>query len=154
MEIMEHQKMLNLLNEANDSKFVIRKWNIANANSNANYYNDDYNDAYILVRGDITVTAVPETQATYKNYVPFTKCITKSDGTTIDDAENLDLVMSAYNLRESSSSYSETTGNLWFILKIKQLILMQILQTLIILILSSIRLKYRKYSCSACSKSC
>ena len=27
---MEHQKILNLLNEANDSKFVIRKWNIVN----------------------------------------------------------------------------------------------------------------------------
>ena len=27
---MEHQKILNLLNEANDSKFVTRKWNIVN----------------------------------------------------------------------------------------------------------------------------
>ena len=25
---MEHQKILNLLNEANDSKFVTRKWNM------------------------------------------------------------------------------------------------------------------------------
>ena len=34
---MEHQKILNLLNEANDSKFVTRKWNIVNDQSNANY---------------------------------------------------------------------------------------------------------------------
>ena len=34
---MEHQKILNLLNEANDSKFVTRKWNILNDQSNANY---------------------------------------------------------------------------------------------------------------------
>ena len=34
---MEHKKILNLLNEENDSKFVTRKWNIANDNSNANY---------------------------------------------------------------------------------------------------------------------
>ena len=34
---MEHQKILNLLNEANDSKFVTKKWNIVNDNSNANY---------------------------------------------------------------------------------------------------------------------
>ena len=34
---MEHQKILNLLNEAKDSKFVTRKWNIFNDNSNANY---------------------------------------------------------------------------------------------------------------------
>ena len=30
---MEHQKILNLLNEANDSKFVTRKWNVVNENS-------------------------------------------------------------------------------------------------------------------------
>ena len=31
---MKHQKMLNLLNEANNSKFVTRKWNIVNDLSN------------------------------------------------------------------------------------------------------------------------
>ena len=34
---MEHQKILNLLNEANDSKFVTRKWNIVNDNAKTNY---------------------------------------------------------------------------------------------------------------------
>ena len=34
---MEHQKILNLLNETNDSKFVTRKWNIVNDNSKSNY---------------------------------------------------------------------------------------------------------------------
>ena len=29
---MEQQKISNLLNEANDSKFVTRKWNIVNDN--------------------------------------------------------------------------------------------------------------------------
>ena len=29
---MEHQKILNLLNEANNSKFATKKWNIANDN--------------------------------------------------------------------------------------------------------------------------
>ena len=67
---MEHQKILNLLNEPNDSKFVTKKWNIGNDNSKSNYgaenkiiYNAevlksnlcDYNNTYILVRGDITV---------------------------------------------------------------------------------------------------
>ena len=46
--------------------------------------------------------------------VTFTKCITKIDGTTIDDAENLDLVMSMYNLMKYSSNFSETTGSLRF----------------------------------------
>ena len=53
----------------------------------------DYNDVYILVTGDITVRAAPETQVAFKNSAPFTKCITKIDEATKDDAENLDLVI-------------------------------------------------------------
>ena len=34
---MEHQKILNLLKEANDSKFVTRKWNIVNDQSYGKY---------------------------------------------------------------------------------------------------------------------
>ena len=34
---MRHQKILNSLNEENDSKFVTRKWNTANDQSNVNY---------------------------------------------------------------------------------------------------------------------
>ena len=124
---MEQQKILNLLNEANDSKFLTRKWKIVNDNSKANYdagkgitYNaevlksnpSDYNDAYILVRGNITATAAPQIQVEFKNCVAFTKLVTKIDGTTIDDAENLDLVMPMYNLIEYSSNYPETTGRL------------------------------------------
>ena len=50
----------------------------------------------------------------FENCAPFTKCITKIDRTTIDDAEDLDLVMPMYNLREYGSIYSEATGSLWF----------------------------------------
>ena len=34
---MEHQIILNLLNEASDSKFVTRKWNIVNDSLKWNY---------------------------------------------------------------------------------------------------------------------
>ena len=34
---MEYQKILNLLDEANDSKLIISNWNIVNDQSNANY---------------------------------------------------------------------------------------------------------------------
>ena len=34
---MENQKVLNFLNEVNNSKFMTRKWNIVNNNSNLNY---------------------------------------------------------------------------------------------------------------------
>ena len=38
------------------------------------------------------------------------KCITEIDGTTIDNTEDLDLVMPIYNLIEGISSYSHTAG--------------------------------------------
>ena len=40
-------------------------------------------------------------------------CITKTDG-TVDDAEDLDLVMAMYNMLEYSSNYSNTRGSSWF----------------------------------------
>ena len=40
--------------------------------------------------------------------------MTKIDGTTIDDAEDLGLVMLMYNLLEYSLNHSDTTGSLWF----------------------------------------
>ena len=45
--------------------------------------------------------------------------MTKIDETTIDDAEDLDLVLPMYNLIEYRSNYSETTGKLWFYSKDK-----------------------------------
>ena len=102
----------------------------------------DYPYAYILVKGDITVKAAPVTQEAFKYCAPFTKFITKIDGKTIDHDENLDLVMPMYNLIEYSSNYYETTGSLWFYSKDEKLILMLILQKLMILNISSMRLNY------------
>ena len=119
---MEHQKILNLLNEANDSKFVTRKQDIVHVQSNTNYdvrneiiYNTevlksnlcDYNDAYILVRVNITIIKHQAKQVAFKNCGAFIKFITKIDGITIDGAEDLDSVMPMYNLIEYSSNYSD-----------------------------------------------
>ena len=43
--------------------------------------------------------------------------VTKDIGTTIDDAEDLDLVLPMYNLLEYSSNYSDSTDGLWFCIK-------------------------------------
>ena len=74
---MKHQKILNSLNEANDFKFTRRKWNNVNDDLKSDYhveneiiYNTEilksnlcnYNDAYNLVSGDVTVTTAPATQ--------------------------------------------------------------------------------------------
>ena len=69
---------------------------------------------YILVKGDITINGHNVSKVSFKDCAPFTKWITKFDGTTIDDAEDSDLVMPMYNLTEYSSNYSETTRSLWF----------------------------------------
>ena len=53
-------------------------------------------------------------KASSKKCAPFTKCITKIDGATIDDAEYLDLVMPMCSLIEYGSNYSETTVSLGF----------------------------------------
>ena len=110
---MEHQKILNLLNEASDSRFVTKTWNIVNDQSNSNYdvgneiiYNTevlksnlcDNNDVSILVRCTLTIIGNAATQLAFENYVPFTKCIIKIDGATIDNAEDLDLVILMCNL--------------------------------------------------------
>ena len=50
----------------------------------------------------------------FKNCTSFINCITKVDETTIDDAEDLDLVMPIYNLIEYNSNYSYITGSLRF----------------------------------------
>ena len=51
---------------------------------------------------------------TFKNCAPFTKCITKNGGTTIEDAADLDFVMPMYNLSEYGLSYSDMKDSLWF----------------------------------------
>ena len=82
----------------------------------------DYSDAYILVKGSITVinTAAADAAANntnkkiiFKNCTPFTKCMSRINGTDIDNAEYIDIVMPMYNLIEYSDNYSKTSGSLW-----------------------------------------
>ena len=82
------------------------------------YNTEVFNDTNILVTGDITIIGHQVTQVAFKNCAPFTKSITKIDGTVIHDPENLDLAMPTSNLIEYCLNYSETTG-LWFYSKDK-----------------------------------
>ena len=79
-------------------------------------------DAYILIKGNITVnnTAAADTDANntnkkviFKNCTPFTRCISKINNTEIDNAQCIDIVMPKYNLIEYSYNYSKTSGSLW-----------------------------------------
>ena len=85
----------------------------------------DYSDAYILVKGKITVTAPGRnndadnirdkrnTPLILKNNAPFVSCITRINGELIEDADDLDIVMSMYNLLEYSKNYRKTIGSLY-----------------------------------------
>ena len=81
----------------------------------------DYSDAYILVKGTITVndTAAQGAAANntnkkviFKNCAPFTNCISETNNTQIDNAKDIDIVMPMYNLIEYSDNYAKTTGSL------------------------------------------
>ena len=63
----------------------------------------DYSDAYIIVKGTITVEGKNENnwedrKLTFKNNTPFRSCISKINNTFLDNAEDLDMVMPTYNL--------------------------------------------------------
>ena len=49
----------------------------------------------------------------FKNWAPFTRCISKINNTEIDNAQYIDIVMPMYNLIEYSDNYSKTSGSLW-----------------------------------------
>ena len=136
---MKYQKIANLLdNEINQpSKFRTRNWvemndDIRGASSPNKQIRFKtamlrsslctYSDAYILVKGNISVNnnagagvAANNTnkKVIFKNCAPFTNCISKINNTQIDNAEYIDIVMPMYNLTEYSDNYSKTPGSLW-----------------------------------------
>ena len=98
----------------------------------------DYSDAYILVKGNITVnnTAADGAAANntnkkviFKNCAPFTNCISKINNTQIVNAEYIDIVMPMYKLIEYSDNYSQTSGSLWQYCKEIPVIPMLLIQT-------------------------
>ena len=77
----------------------------------------DYNDAYILVSGPITVAALAEDNANNNNKsivfeycTPFTDSISEINNTNIDNAKYIDVVMSMYNLIYYRNNYSKILG--------------------------------------------
>ena len=141
---MEYDKINNfLLSEDNESeqlsKFVTREY--VRVNSLSNTYNEnksirfktpmlssnlcDYSDAYILVKGTITVTApgvnnnannVKDKRnrpVILKNNAPFVSFITRINGELIEDTDDLDIVMSMYNLLEYCKNYRKNIGSLY-----------------------------------------
>ena len=138
---MEYQKIANLIDGTSDqpSKFRTKNWVELNDESRGTYNVNsqikfkttmlksslcDYSDAYILVKGTITITGAGADAAArqaderdkgvaFKNCAPFTNCISEIDNTQVDNAKDIYIVMPMYNLIEYSDNYAKTTGSLW-----------------------------------------
>ena len=79
----------------------------------------DYSDAYILVKGKITITGAGDDVAVrqaderdkgvaFKNCAPFINCISEINNTQVDNCKDIDIVMPLYNLLEYSDNYAKT----------------------------------------------
>ena len=120
---MEDQKIANFLDNTSNqpSKFTTRNWVEINDDSRDTCTDADikfkttmlksnlcdYADACTFVKGTITITRHGDDAAArraderdkgviFKNCAPFTKCITRTNGTDIDNAQDIDIVINAY----------------------------------------------------------
>ena len=132
---MEFNKINNLLGPAHDEvpRFITKRWievqsqsgSIFNASKPIRFKTSmlrsdlyDYSDAYVWVKGRITVTdpnsnANFDRRLTLKNNAPFISCISKINGELVENAEDLDIVIPMYNLLEYSKNYLRTSGSLF-----------------------------------------
>ena len=144
---MEFQKFVNFLDTNSDNKdlpkFVTKKWFEVYDQSQKHYNPNkeiriktlmlrsnlcDFSNAYIVVKGSITVakktftagdikepnntpdnvtatdnannSAFGEKKLVFKNSAPFINCISKITVVKVDNAEDLDVAMPMYNLLE------------------------------------------------------
>ena len=120
------------------SKFRTRNWVEINDESRGTYTGNsiklkttmlrfnlcDYADAYILGNGRIRITGAGDDAAArraderdkgviFQNCAPFNECISRINNTDIDNAKDIDIVISMYNLIEYSDNYSKTFESLW-----------------------------------------
>ena len=136
---MEYHKIANLIDDTSNqpSKFRTKNWVEINDESRGTYNVNsqikfkttmlksslcDYSDAYIIVKGTITVNNIAAADANanntnkkviFKNCVPFTNCIREINNAQVDNAKDTDIVMPMYNLIEYSDNYAKTSGSLW-----------------------------------------
>ena len=76
-----------------------------------------FSDAYIVVKGDITVTepdnAKRNKSVAFKSNAPFINCMSKINSVQIDNAKDLGVVMPMYNLLQYSKNYRKITCSFW-----------------------------------------
>ena len=134
---MEFQKIKNFLVKTSDDqdfpRFVTKKWVEVCDQSGKNYNTNeeirikismlrsdlcDFSDAYIVVKGTITIerpdnTKKKKKRIAFKSNAPFINCISKINGVKVDNVEDLNVIMPMQNLLEYSKNYGKTTESLW-----------------------------------------
>ena len=123
---MEYQKIANLLDDASSNQ--PSKFKTYNVNSQIKFKTTmlksslcDYSDAYVHVKGAVTVNNTVAAAAAnntdkkviFKNCAPFTICISEINNRKVDNAKDIDIAMPMYNLIEYSDNYSKTSASLW-----------------------------------------
>ena len=118
------------------SKFRTKKWVEINDESRGAYNTNaqtkykttmlksslcDYCDVYILVKGNILAnnTAADGAAANntnkkviFENCAPFTDCICEINNRHLDNAKDIDILISMYNSTEYRDNFSKTCGSL------------------------------------------
>ena len=118
-----------MLNDSSneESKFATKKWYVRNSQTTKGKYKlillnlkqKLLNQVFMiilmhfLVTGNITVAANNNTDVAFKNCAPFSTCTTKINDIFVDEANDIYITMSMYNLIEYSDNYSGTSGSLW-----------------------------------------
>ena len=133
---MEFQKIVNFLDTTSDEnseryplkdlpRFASKKWIEVYDQSEKNYSSNkeirmktsmlrsdlsDYSDAYIVVKGGITLEGDNDANKqnksiAFKNNAPFINCISKINSVKIENAKDLGVLMPTYNLLEYSKNY-------------------------------------------------
>ena len=101
---MEFNKINNLLGPAHNKvpRFITKKWiaskpiRVKTSMLRSDLCN--YSDAYVWVKGTITLTNQNtnvnfDRRLTFKNNAPFISCISKINGELVENAEDLDIPM-------------------------------------------------------------
>ena len=139
---MEYQKIINLLVNTPNQTYKFKAKNRVQINDESQgIYNEDnqirfkttilrwslcdYSNAYVLVKRTVTgenkaardqQNNAANKKVIFKNCAPFTNCINRINNIQVDDAHDIDVVMSMYNLIEYSDHHFKTSGILMTIL--------------------------------------
>ena len=121
---MEYQKIRDSLDNTSNqpSQLRTKNWVEINDESRGTYNTNskikfkttvlksslcNYSDAYILVKGTITVKSIAAAdidannankKLIFKNCAPFSNCISEINNTQVDNAKDINIVMPVYNL--------------------------------------------------------